>query len=254
MNLLGLLLTFFVGLFILIGTIFGLKLKDNKKLIDISISVAFGVVFALISLELIPEVLEILLESMGVGKGILIIVVLVILGFLILQQLDVFIPHHEEHNHKHKHSCHDEHLKHIGIITSVALILHNIIEGMSLYIASTNNIQLGLLLCIGIGLHNLPMGLVIASTFLNEYGKKKIIIISLLVSLSTFLGGFILFLFGGIQSEFIMGLLLCVTLGMLMYIEFFELLDQVLKIENKKISAIGIAVGILLLFISTLFE
>ena len=68
MNLLGLLLTFFVGLFILIGTIFGLKLKENKKLIDISISVAFGVVFALISLELIPEVLEILLESMGVGK------------------------------------------------------------------------------------------------------------------------------------------------------------------------------------------
>lgn len=254
MNLLGLLLTFFVGLFILIGTIFGLKLKENKKLIDISISVAFGVVFALISLELIPEVLEILLESMGVGKGILIIVVLVILGFLILQQLDIFIPHHEEHNHSHKHSCHDEHLKHIGIITSVALILHNAIEGMSLYIASTNNIKLGLLLCIGIGLHNLPMGLVIASTLSNEYSKKKIIIISLLVSLSTFVGGFILFIFGGIQSEFIMGLLLCVTLGMLMYIEFFELLDQVLKIENKKISAIGITVGIFLLFISTLFE
>ena len=125
---------------------------------------------------------------------------------------------------------------------------------MSLYIASTNNIKLGLLLCIGIGLHNLPMGLVIASTLSNEYSKKKIIIISLLVSLSTFVGGFILFIFGGIQSEFIMGLLLCVTLGMLMYIEFFELLDQVLKIENKKISAIGITVGIFLLFISTLFE
>ena len=254
MNLVGLLLTFAVGLFILVGTIVGLKLKNNKKLIDVSISVAFGVVFALITLELLPEVLEILLEGMGLWKGILIIVVLAILGFLILQQLDVFIPHHEEHNHNHKHSCHDEHLKHIGIVTSIALILHNIIEGMSLYIAASSDTKLGLLLCIGIGLHNLPMGLVISSTLINEFNKKKIVLISLLVSLATFIGGFIIFLFGGVQSEFIMGLLLCVTLGMLIYIEFFELFEQVLKVENKKLSIISMILGMLLLFVSTLFE
>lgn len=253
MNLMALLLTLIVGLFILIGTIIGICLKNNKKLIDMSISIAFGVVITLIAVELIPEVLEILIDNLGKGKGILFIALLTFLGFVILQQLDLFIPHHEEHNHKHKHVCHDEHLKHIGIVTSVALILHNLIEGMSLYIATVADLKMGLILCIGIGLHNLPMGLVIASTLLNEYSKRKIIIISLIVSLATFIGGLFIFSFNGIQSELIMGLLLCVTLGMLIYIAFCELLQQVLRIEDKKTSYVGIIIGIVILLMSMMF-
>lgn len=252
MNLIALLLTLVVGMFILIGTLVGIGLKNNKKFIDMSISVAFGVVITLIAVELIPEVLEISTENLGRGRGLLIIAILAFLGFIILQQLDLFIPHHEDHNHNHKHVCHDEHLKHIGIVTSVALILHNLIEGMSLYIATITNLKMGLLLCIGIGLHNLPMGLVIASTFLNEYSKKKIVIISLIVSFSTTLGGLFI-LFSGIQSELIMGLLLSVTLGMLIYIAFCELLEQVLRIEDKKMSYIGIMIGIVILLISVMF-
>ena len=252
MNLIALLLTLVVGLFILIGTVVGISFKNNKKLIDISISIAFGVVITLIAVELIPEVLSISIENLGRGRGLLIISILAFLGFIILQQLDLFIPHHEEHNHSHKHECHNEHLKHIGIVTSVAFILHNIIEGMSLYIATITDLKMGLLLCVGIGLHNLPMGLVIASTFLNEYSKKKITVISLIISLSTTLGG-IYILFSGIQSELIMGLLLSVTLGMLIYIAFCELLEQVLRIEDKKISYIGVVIGIVILLISVMF-
>ena len=253
MNLAAFLLTLFVGLFILAGTIIGMSLKDNKKFINMSISIAFGVVVTLIAVELIPEVLEILTDNLGRWKGLLIIGILSFLGFMILQQLDLFIPHHEEENHNHKHACHNEHLKHIGIVTSVALILHNIIEGMSLYIATLADIKIGFILCIGIGLHNLPMGLVIASTFINEYSKKKIVIISLIVSLATTLGGLFIF-FSGIQSELIMGILLSVTLGMLVYIAFCELFEQVLRMEDKKINYIGIIVGVVILLISVMFE
>ena len=252
MNLNAILLTVFVGLFILIGTIIGICFKNNKKFIDLSISIALGVVITLIAFELIPEVLEILIENLGRGRGLLFIGLLAFLGFIVLQQLDLFIPHHEESNHKHKHSCHDEHLKHIGIVTSIALILHNIIEGMSIYITTVTDFKMGMLLCVGVGLHNLPLGLVITSTLINEYSKKKIIIISLIVSLSTFLGGLFIMV-SGIQSEFIMGLLLSVTLGMLVYIAFCELLEQVWHIEDKKISYIGVIIGIVILLISIMF-
>ena len=252
MNLNAILLTVFVGLFILIGTIIGICFKNNKKFIDLSISIALGVVITLIAFELIPEVLEILIDSLGRGKGLLFIGLLAFLGFIVLQQLDLFIPHHEECNHNHKHSCHDEHLKHIGIVTSIALILHNVIEGMGIYITTVTDFKMGILLCIGVGLHNLPLGLVISSTLINEYSKKKIIIISLIVSLATFLGGLFIMV-SGIQSEFIMGLLLSVTLGMLIYIAFCELLEQVLRIEDKKISYIGVIIGIVILLISIMF-
>lgn len=251
MNIVALLLTLLVGLFILTGSILGIVFKQNKKIVDFSISIAFGVIITLIAIELIPEILEISLENLGIWKGILISSILAFLGFIILQQLDLFIPHHEEENHKHKHKCYDEHLKHIGIITSIALILHNIIEGMGLYVTTISDLKIGLILCIGIGLHNLPLGLVITSTLINEYSKKKIIIISLIVSLSTSLGGLFILL-SGINSELIVGLLLSVTLGMLVYIAFYELLEQVLKLEDKKTSLIGIASGIIILIISVM--
>ena len=48
MNLVALLLTIIVGLFILIGSFIGLNYKDNKKFTDFSISIAFGVILSLI--------------------------------------------------------------------------------------------------------------------------------------------------------------------------------------------------------------
>lgn len=252
MNIIALLLTVLVGLFILIGTIFGIKFRNNKKITDFSISVAFGVIITLIAVELIPEILNSSINYLGKGRGFIISAVLAFLGFIILQQLDLFIPHHEEENHHHKHVCYNEHLKHIGIITSVTLILHNIIEGMGLYVTSMTDIKMGLILCIGIGLHNLPMGLIIASTFINEYKKKKIIIISLIVSLSTTLGGLFIH-FSHINNELVMSLLLSVTLGMLIYIAFCELLNQVLNIDDKKTTLIGIISGIIILLISVIF-
>ena len=252
MNIVAFLLTILVGLFILAGSILGIVFKQNKKIIDFSISIAFGVIITLIAIELIPEILEICLDNLGMGKGILICSILAFLGFIILQQLDMFIPHHEEKSKNHKHKCYDEHLKHIGIITSIALVLHNIIEGMGLYVTTVSDFKMGLILCFGVGLHNLPLGLVITSTLINEYSKKKVIIISLLVSLATALGGLFILL-SGINSELIIGLLLSVTLGMLVYISFCEFLEQVLRLEDKKTSMIGVISGIVILIISVIF-
>lgn len=249
----AILLTFIVGLFILIGTLIGKKLKNNKCILEFSISMSFGVMIALVTLELFPEIIENLVIDLGV-EGLIFSLICALLGFIILYQLDSLIPHHETNNddHHHKHSnCNNEHLKHIGIVTSIALVLHNVIEGMSLYITALSDIKVGILLCIGIGLHNLPMGLMIESTFHNEYKWKKILIISLLVSLSTVLGGLIACSIT--TSNLLMGLLLSTTLGMLIYISLFELLPQVTNIKNKKIKYIGVISGVIILVISLVF-
>ena len=50
------------------------------------------------------------------------------------------------------------------------------------------------------------------------------------------------------------GILLCLTLGMIIYIVFFELLPHVLHSKNKILSIIGILIGILIIVISSMFE
>ena len=258
MNFISLLLTIIVGLFILGGSVCALFIKNNKKVTDFIISLAFGVIISLAVLEILPESIEILKEEIGVVRGILAVIVLVLIGIFLLKVLDMFVPHHEHeahHNHKHKNStCHDDHLHHVGIISSVAVIIHNLIEGMSLYLVSSKNLMSGLFLCIGIGLHNIPMGLVISTTLINShYSKKSSLKISLIVSISTFIGGLFMALLGGV-SELLEGVLLGLTLGMLIYLSVFELLHQIYHMENKKQSRIGIAIGVILIIVSVLLE
>lgn len=256
MNFFGLLLTLLVGLFILIGCIFSSKFKDNKRFTDFSISLAFGVIITLILFELIPEVYGILSIELGLVRTIFSIIILSLIGIYLLKILDNFIPHHEHefhHNHKHKNdNCHNEHLRHIGLVSAFGVIIHNVIEGMSLYLVSSTNIVSGLFMCLGIGLHNIPMGLVIASTlYSSNFSKKDIIKICLVVSLSTFFGGFIMFFVGSVP-HIVEGILLGITLGMLIYISIFELLHQIYHMKNKKIVNIGIAFGAMLLIIGIL--
>lgn len=252
MNIEALLLTLGVGLFIVIGAIIVFVTKNNEKIINLSISMAFGVMVALVFSELIPEAFE-LMENDNKFLTILIVIIFSVLGVLLLKCLDMFVPHHE-HNHHDKHGD-LENLEHIGLVSSVALVIHNIIEGMALYGTALSSINLGLMLCIGIGLHNIPMGLVIASTFYKSNKSiSKTLLITTGISISTFLGGISMALLNNnIINNFILGVLVCVTLGMIIYIALFELLPKMLCSKEKKTIVLGTSLGILILFISSLF-
>lgn len=256
MSITSLVFTLFVGLFIIIGSALGIYSKDNKRAIDMSVSIAFGVIIGLIILEVLPETYEILSEELGVFRTIVSIVILIALGITLLKMLDMFVPCHEhEAHHEHEHindDCHNEHLHHIGIVSSVAIIIHNLIEGAGLYLIAKGDTASGLLFCLGIGLHNIPMGLVITTTLINSNIKKNNIIMLLLaVTLSTFVGGLLMAIVGSI-SELTEGLLLGLTLGMLVYISVFELSHQIYHMENKTLSRMCILFGLSILVSSVL--
>lgn len=248
----SLLLTLIVGLFILIGSILGNFFKKNKKFNDLAIGLAMGVMILLLILDIIPEGYEALQESIS-NIAIFILLASATIGFVGLKLLDKFVPHHEHealhHHHHNSDKCHNEHLEHVGILASVAVVIHNIIEGMTLYITSSTDYKSGILLCIAIGLHNIPLGIIISSTLQS---KKEIIINSIVLSLSTFIGGLIAFFISSVLPELIVGILLALTSGMILYIVFLELLPQVIYNKDKKYSILGIILGVIILIISSL--
>ena len=247
-----LLLTLIVGLFILGGTLLGFCSKNNKNIINLAIGIAFGVIVALMALELAPEAYE-NLNVNAPWRAIVILITTALIGLLIMNILDNFVPHHEhESHHAHKHkddTCHNEHLSHIGILATIALVIHNVIEGMTLYVTAASSMNAGYLLCVGIGLHNIPLGLLIASTL---RAKKQTVITSLFLSLSTFVGGIIIYFISSVITDFMVGMFIALTLGMLIYIAFVELLGQMIHSENKKITLLGTILGVGLFLISFL--
>ena len=241
-------LTLIVGLFFLLGGLISKKFKNKEVLNHFSIALAFIIMLNLIFTDLIPESLE-LLEAYKTSSRIFMIISFIILGILILKILDFFIPdHHHEHHEEEKNiKEHISHEKHIGTLTVISLILHNILEGFAIFGLSLNDFKLGLMICISVALHNIPLGTHIFSSLSLNKNKGLISILTL----SSLIGG-IIFLIVGEISNLLLAIITCITLGMLIYIEIFELLPEMLHSIKKKETIIGLIVGLIILSISLL--
>lgn len=250
---LGLLFPLSAGLFIILGCSIVYILKNSDKFIQFSISMAFGVMVSLLILELFPEAHEIIFESFKGSTAYIVFIFFIILGVGLLKLLDIFIPDHEieDNNEQSK----NENLYHIGLVSSIALILHNIIEGMAIYTTALESTSLALTVTLAVGLHNVPMGLVIASTLRkSNRNKKESIVFLTIITLSTFLGGILMYLMKSYISEAFLGILLCITIGMLIYIVLFELLEELIHSKEKKIMILGLITGIVIFLISLICE
>lgn len=251
MNLNALLLTIVVGFFFLIGIVIPKFFKSKNKLIFFTTSLTFIIMLFLIFGDLLPEIIEVL-DLKSNLKNFYIVLCFSFLGFVLLKILDFFLPEHH-HNHQEENDNkeeHNAHLFHIGFITALSLIVHNILEGISIYITGVNDFKLGLIMALSVGCHNLPLGIEISVGLLAEK-KKKIQKISILFFLvfSSFLGAFLLFVIGKELSTFLEGILLSLTLGMLLYISLMELLPEIIKNKKQKEIKWGIVFGIVLALI-----
>lgn len=244
----GLLFTLALGLFIVIGAIIVFLTKNNNKFLEFSISLAFGVMVMLIITDLIPEAYEHMEMDRSKTEAIFLVIGFSLLGFLALKVLDLFVPDHDEHTVGKEDI---KHLNHIGLVSSIALILHNIIEGMAIYTTVLNSFKAGIFMSIGVGLHNIPLGMAITSAFdKGSPSRKKTFLWLSMISISTFFGGIVTMLLSHFINDLLLGILLSVTLGMLLYISFMELLPKVIHSKERKISCLGILLGVVILLIA----
>lgn len=230
------LMTVIAGLFFLIGALLAFFGKNKKGLIDFSIGIAFSVMIMLLAFDIVPEITE------ALGKNSIKMYIFIIIGIVMLKLIDLLVPHHD-HDAEIKH--HERHLKHIGLISSLALIIHNIIEGIGIYNIALLDARAGLMMAIGVGLHNIPFGIEITAT-LNETKKntKEVWLNLIILSISTLFGALIMLTVGTI-SEVTIGCLMSLTVGMIIYLVLFELLVELISTKNRKYSTIGIIIGVL---------
>ncbi len=244
---LALLTTLLLGLFILIGALIAFLIKRKERVVDFSLGLAFGVIVMLITTKMLPHTIE----HLGL-KYIYLFIIFTTVGYVLLKLLDHFIPDHDDDGKMGSAQEKKENLVHIGIVTSLALVIHNLIEGMAIYTSVLSDTSLGLSMTIGIGFHNIPLGMVIAGTFhQSKEDLSKSILSIIAVSLSTFVGGLVLFFFNVTTlSPIISGILHSVTLGMLLFISLTELFPRLKESKNKKSAITGITIGVIIQLIA----
>jgi len=147
-----------------------------------------------------------------------------------------------------------EALKNMGLLTGLAIGLHNFPEGLATFVAALADSKLGIALALAIAVHNIPEGICVAMPVYYATGSKwKGFFWSFVSGVSEPIGGLFgyLILYGNAMSSIAYGALFGVVGGMMVYISLKELLPTALKYDPEdKIVTNCMFVGMLIMALS----
>ncbi len=258
-----------------LGGVVGVLLKDKgNKVMGRVLSFAGGVMVGVVTFEMLPEAVESAkIEGAIEQSGILIAVSALIVGMLVIFALNKLIDivenmrdthrsieelHHETavieandmlatdtNENKTEAAVDKKSLLKAGIIMLLAIALHNLPEGMAIGATGATDTQTGVLIAIIIAVHNIPEGMAISAP-LASGGVKwwKTILLTALAGAATVLGAVIGLAVGGISS-LASGICMGLAGGAMLYVTFCEILPQSILMEEGRVPAVSMLVGII---------
>jgi zinc transporter, ZIP family len=250
----ALIMTLIAGLATVIGGFFTFLVKrDNLKVLSIGLGFSAGVMIFLSLTEIIQGAKDLLIKFFPNNVD-WIVLLGFIFGIIIAIAIDYFIPDHieEEDLFEENHEkCTKHHrIKRAGILTAIAIAIHNFPEGMATFLVSAQNVTLGFSVAVAIALHNIPEGIAVALPIYHATGKKRLAIwYSFLSGISepigAILGAFVLYFF---LPQLAIGFLFAAVSGIMIYISFDTLLPLSREYGDWHLSMIGVVIGIIFIW------
>jgi len=234
------LLSTIAGLSTVLGSIIiFLKNSNPHKTINAALSFAAAVMITISITDLIPEAMDQLKQTYQITPCIFLLLISINIGIIISMLIDKYLPEQQT-------SIKNKRLYRIGIISMLAIILHNIPEGMATFITSSTNITLGISLTLAIACHNIPEGISISiPIYYSTHSKRKAISYTFLSGLSELLGAILAYLFlSPFINNIIMGTLFAIIAGIMLHIACYELLPTAKKYNESKTTIIFFLIGV----------
>lgn len=217
-----------------LGGIIGVFMKGtSKKFLSFILSLASGLMIAIVCFDLIPEALSI--------SKIPTVILGILFGVILMIMCDILVAKKFNKDKTKMNS-----LLKTGIVVSIGLALHNFPEGLAIGSGFGASIKLGYSLAIAILLHDIPEGISMAVPMKNG-GMKiyKVIIYVILSGVTTGIGAFFGVLVGSISTK-IIAICLSFAAGAMLYIVSGELIPESNKLYSGKISSMGNILGFIL--------
>ena len=220
-----------------LGGILGVVIKkQSNKFLSFILALASGLMMAVICFDLIPEALEI--------SNILEVIIGVILGIIAMIFCDLLVDKKfsgkvQVHNKQSK-------LLKTGMIVSIGLAIHNFPEGLAIGSGFESSLKLGLSLAIAICLHDVPEGISMSIPMKNGgMNPLKVIFYVILSGVTTGIGAFFGAIVGSI-SEQVISICLSFAAGAMLYIVSGELTPESNSLYHGRMTAVGDMLGFII--------
>lgn len=253
------LLTLFAGLSTGIGSAIAFFAKrTNKRFLSLSLGFSAGVMVYISFVELFPLAISYFGETMPgkLAEGMTAIAFFG--GMFLIAIIDKLIPSYENPHEVKSIEMNDKNeyagLKRMGIMSAIAITIHNVPEGMATFTTSLADMQLALPIAVAIALHNIPEGIAVSMPIYFATGnKKKAFLLSFLSGLSELVGAIlafvlIYFVFG--ISSVVLGVMFAAVAGIMVFISIDELLPASKEYGAHHLSIYGMIAGMIVMAVS----
>lgn len=249
----ALLLSTLAGFSTMIGTIIiFFAPKKNERLLSVTLGLAGGVMISVSFIELLPEALAHFENVTNHYLSTFLMVLTLIFGVLFASLLDKFIPHDEENDtHELKH----ENLFRVGIVSTLAIAIHNFPEGIATFMAGYESNDLGIAIALAIAFHNIPEGITVAlPMYISTGSKKKALFYTFVSSLAEPVGALLAFLvLRPFINDMTLGIIFGMISGIMLYIALEELLPSSRDYGYPRLALWSAFIGICLMPLTLMF-
>ena len=214
--------------------------KNINKFITFCLSFSIAIMIGISITDLIPTSFFNILSNYQIYKSLFIIILSFCLGIIIIILESKMIKDNNDPLYK------------LGILSMIALMLHNFPEGIATFIGSIKDANLGIKLAISIMFHNIPEGISIAvPIYYATNSKRKALLHTFLSGFAEPLGAILAYLFlKNYITDITISIVLLFVAGLMITLAINDMLPKSLSYKENKFIYLGLFIGILLVTIN----
>ena len=254
------------------GALVLFKKRLSSNFLAGALGVSAGVMIFISLAELFPEAQNMILGT-GMSHGKAMVLVAFFVGMGIITLIDFAVPEYENPHEASglsldaktpavgmlEHTGNAAALKRLGLMSALAIAVHNFPEGIATFIGALNDPEMGAGITFAIAIHNIPEGISVAiPIYYATRSKGKALLYATLSGLSEPAGAAICY---GITEIFgveltggsmVFPLVLAAVAGIMIYISLDELLPTAEKYGKHHVAIAGVVGGMAIMGISLL--
>lgn len=227
--------------------------QTHVRFLSVALGFSAGVMIYISMVEIFHNAVSDLQSVLGNGAGYWAASGAFFGGMGLIALIDRLVPSYENPHEPHTAeqmedkaaAAKQRRLHRMGILTALAIAIHNFPEGIATFMAALSDPHVGVAITVAIAIHNVPEGIAVSVPIFYATGsRKKAFFYSFLSGLSEPIGalaGFgMLFLF---FNEVVLGVVLAAVAGIMVFISLDELLPAAREYGEHHLSIYGVVAG-----------